>query len=189
MSLNGKRLRVFDFCGTIVCSKNTSKLLLEFLSKKGLLPKWKFLYYWILAKAVAYIIPVQYMPIRLRSLSGMLKSDFDESVKEFALTLIRNPLMSERLSCDDVVLSYGLKEVIKAWLASEEILAEVAASELEVVNGVITGRYSYNLEVKGKLSGLRELLDISRFDEMVFYTDDVVADKDVFDAATMTCIL
>lgn len=186
-------LYIFDFCGTLFRS-NTTKDYLAFLKRTSSMKyKLKYYTYWLVAKLLKdlkLIGPNEYMKIRVKTLQGLPKGHLVEQAKEFL-----NEFLSKRANVDvltsllrlnemgkgPIILSNTLNLILKPF-AEKYNIDRFYGSKVEFdIYGCCTGAYRILLASEGKLEYLRKHYPDKVIRRSWFITDDLVADRDLFE--------
>src|SRR5690606_39177300 len=88
--------KIFDFCGTVVSEKNSTKSFIYFIHKKRK-SYLKFFVYWLFSSVTSRLFNSNYMNCLIRSIKGMSKTELSLLAKEYSLAIAEHGLNTEVL--------------------------------------------------------------------------------------------
>lgn len=182
----------FDFCNTLVKS-NTTLDFIRFYSKKSIFFFFKAALLFFIAKFLFFLKCInqnEYIKIRVFCFFGEKEEKIKYFANEFALVLEEKIIISSFNAFHEyikntkkvIIISNSLDFIIESFLEHKNIRCkvDVISSNLLMKNGVCLGFYNLFMQKNGKLKNFNEKFN---FDFMEYWTDDLIADKDICDGS------
>ncbi|EME9802034.1 haloacid dehalogenase-like hydrolase [Vibrio alginolyticus] len=181
---------VFDFCKTIVSCNSTFCFMKHYASTKKTFAI-KFYLLCIVTKILRFfclinddlLTKIRVFSFRYESYDEVLSSaqKFARLLEGMEIVLPLERLQSLASNEKVIVSSNSIDFILDAYMSYKMLNAVIISSSLEVINGRFTGFYNRYLLEEGKVCSLLSVYPRAKVDE--FWTDDLLADKDLVDYA------
>jgi hypothetical protein len=166
-------LKIFDFDGTIVLNNST-----RFLLKKASINSPYFFIKFLRLILKERLFCHKTKPIEMFMLfEGLNKKFLEKMVLKSIKDLNINSSIFDKLDSDSIIISFGLVEVIEAFLIyHKKKVKKIIAYEYNYENSKIIGVNDNGLD-----NGKYNSRSIWKNQKFIYYTDDIIADHDMCD--------